>query len=392
VARIFSTSTLGSFFNQSSYSYPVPGSINYFWNFGFYSGICLTIQFLTGFLLAMYYVPTVEGAFLSVEHIMRDINYGWLIRYFHANGASFFFIAVYVHIARGLYFGSYSYPRTPVWIAGVAILLNMIAVAFLGYVLPWGQMSLWGATVITNLFSAIPFLGESVVVLLWGGYTIGTPTLGHFFSLHFGLSFLLLGLTFLHLFLLHLYGSNNPLGLEASFDTKPIYPYFFLKDLFGLVFFISFFSGMVFFYPNFLGHPDNYTPANPMVTPAHIVPEWYFLPFYAILRAVPDKLFGVLALASSILILALVPFLDDTTVRSNFFKPLRKFLFWFFVFNFIFLGWLGGQPVKQPFLDYSQGAALFHFCYFLFLIPIFNFFEGLMFLNLALSTDQTRNG
>lgn len=373
--------------NKSSYGYPVPTSISYFWNFGFYAGICLGIQFLTGFLLAMYYVPTVEGAFLSVEHIMRDINHGWLIRYLHANGASFFFIAVYIHVARGLYFGSYYYPRGPVWFAGVAILLNMVAVAFLGYVLPWGQMSLWGATVITNLFSAIPYLGESVVVLLWGGYTIGTPTLGHFFSLHFLLSFLLLGLTLLHLFLLHVYGSGNPLGLEAGFDVKPIHPYFSLKDLFGLILFLIGFSCVVFFYPNFLGHPDNYIPANPMVTPAHIVPEWYFLPFYAILRAIPDKLLGVLALAASILVLFLVPFLDVSMVRSNLFKPLRKILFWFFIFNFIFLGWLGGQPVKQPFLDYSQLAAVFYFSYFIVLVPVLNFFEEIFFSTFAVDLD-----
>lgn len=314
------------------FNYPAPSTLSYFWNFGVYSTICLLIQILTGIILTMYYIPNIDLAFSSVEYIMRELNYGWLIRYVHANGASMFFIVVYIHMFRGLFFNSYMHPRELLWVIGVLILLLMIIIAFMGYVLPWGQMSYWGATVITNLFTAIPFVGSFIVTWLWGGFTIGTATIGHFFGLHILLSFVLVGLVSFHIFLLHQYGSNNPLGFEASFDFKFFYPFFIIKDIYGIIYFFLFFSLFLFFMPNFLGHSDNYIMANPMVTPAHIVPEWYFLPFYAILRAIPDKLLGVIALLFAIVVLFIIPYIEFNLIRSFKFKVFSNYIFWFFFF------------------------------------------------------------
>lgn len=357
------------------YNYPAPSTLSYFWNFGVYSFVCLLVQIFTGILLTMYYIPNIDLAFFSVEYIMRDLNYGWLIRYTHANGASMFFIVVYIHMFRGLFFNSYMHPRELLWVIGVIILFLMIAIAFMGYVLPWGQMSFWGATVITNLFSAIPVIGSYIVIWLWGGFTIGTATMGHFFGLHILLSFILAGLVFLHMFILHQYGSNNPLGFDISFDFKFFYPYFIIKDLYGLVFFSIFFSIFLFFLPNYLGHTDNYIMANPMVTPPHIVPEWYFLPFYAILRAIPDKLLGVLALLFAIVVLVIIPFFEFNIIRSLHFKPISNILFWFFFCICLLLGWVGGQSVKYPYVNLSQLLSISYFDYFLFSGPFFSSFE-----------------
>jgi len=311
---------------------------------------------------------------------MRDVNYGWLLRYFHSNGASMFFIIVYVHIFRGLYYGSYVYPRSNVWIIGVLILLVMIITAFLGYVLPWGQMSFWGATVITNLCSAIPVFGTDIVYWLWGGFSVDNPTLNRFFSFHFLLPFVLVAMTFVHIFFLHLSGSNNPLGISfASGTYVPFYPYYIIKDLFGFIIFMAFWFYFVFFVPNVLGHSDNYIPANPLVTPPHIVPEWYFLPFYAILRAIPDKLSGVLALLFSILILLILPFLTFSFIRTFRFKPASQVIFFFFLFVTVLLGWLGSKPVGYPYYELAQIFTIFNFIILLFMLPVLSFFENFFF-------------
>jgi quinol-cytochrome oxidoreductase complex cytochrome b subunit len=307
--------------------YPTPSNLSYLWSFGSVAGLMLVIQIITGVLLAMHYTPHVDLAFISVEHIMRDVNYGWLIRYTHANGASFFFIVVYSHIFRGLYYGSYMHPREHLWCSGVIIFILMMATAFMGYVLPWGQMSFWGATVITKLFSAIPFIGDSIVQWLWGGFSVDNACLNRFFSLHFLLPFLIAGLVIVHLSLLHKDGSNNPLGIESQTDRVNFYPYFYVKDLLAFITLVLFFSFFIFYFPNDLGHPDNYIPANPMVTPAHIVPEWYFLPFYAILRSIPDKLGGVVAMGGALVVLLILPFINTSEIRSSRFRPIyRKFL------------------------------------------------------------------
>jgi len=311
-----------SFIDSHIIDYPTPINLNYMWSFGSTAGICLVIQIITGIFLAMHYTPHIVYAFSSVEHIMRDVNNGWLIRYLHANGASMFFIVVYCHIFRGLYFGSYMYPRGRLWASGVAIFFIMMATGFMGYVLPWGQMSFWGATVITNLFSAIPFIGGSIVEWLWGGFSVDNATLNRFFSLHYLMPFVIAGLVIIHLSLLHSDGSNNPLGLNKSIDTVPFYPYFYVKDLLAFLILILFFSFFLFFAPNVLGHSDNYIPANPLVTPPHIVPEWYFLPFYAILRSIPDKLGGVAAMIGAILVLGLLPVFNFSEVRSSKFRPI----------------------------------------------------------------------
>jgi len=316
-----------SFIDSHIIDYPTPVNLNYMWSFGSTAGICLVIQIITGIFLAMHYTPHITFAFGSVEHIMRDVNNGWLLRYLHANGASMFFIVVYCHIFRGLYFGSYIYPRGKLWASGVIIFLLMMATAFMGYVLPWGQMSFWGATVITNLFSAIPFIGSSIVEWLWGGFSVDNATLNRFFSLHYLMPFVIAGLVLIHLSLLHKDGSNNPLGVNKNIDTIPFYPYFYVKDLFAFLILIFFFSFFVFFYPNVLGHSDNYIPANPLVTPPHIVPEWYFLPFYAILRSIPDKLGGVVAMISAILTLLLLPVINTSEIRSSKFRPFFWYLF-----------------------------------------------------------------
>jgi len=362
-------------FNDFLVDYPTPSNISYWWNFGILAGLCLVIQILTGIFLAMHYTPHIDLAFLSVEHIMRDVNYGWLIRYAHANGASMFFIVVYIHIFRGLYYGSYASPRELLWIVGVAIFFLMMATAFMGYILPWGQMSFWGATVITNLASAIPIIGENIVHWLWGGFSVDNATLNRFFSLHYLLPFIIAGLVGLHLILLHEDGSNNPLGIDSKTDKIPFYPYFYVKDLFGAIIFAIFFSIFLYFYPNLLGHPDNYIEANPLVTPAHIVPEWYFLPFYAILRSIPDKLGGVVAMLLAILVLFLLPFINTSEIRSSQFRPIHRILFWLLLVDSFILGWIGGQTPETPYIQIGQAATVYYFAYFLIFIPALGIIE-----------------
>jgi quinol-cytochrome oxidoreductase complex cytochrome b subunit len=368
--------SLLAFVDSHIINYPTPINLNYMWSFGSTAGICLVIQILTGIFLAMHYTPHIDYAFLSVEHIMTDVNNGWLIRYAHANGASMFFIVVYCHIFRGLYYGSYIYPRGMLWGSGVIIFLLMMATAFMGYVLPWGQMSFWGATVITNLFSAIPFVGQSIVEWLWGGFSVSNATLNRFFSLHYFMPFAITGLVLLHLSLLHKDGSNNPLGINTNVDYVSFYPYYYVKDLFAFFIFASLFAFFIFFYPNTLGHPDNYIPANPLVTPPHIVPEWYFLPFYAILRSIPDKLGGVVAMISAILVLLLLPLLNTSEIRSSKFRPLFSFFYWFLVADFIILGWIGQKPVESPYIEIGMGATVFYFVFLLIFIPLIGIIEN----------------
>jgi len=355
--------------------YPTPINLSYLWSFGFTAAFCLGVQIVTGIFLAMHYTPHIDLAFSSVEHIMRDVNNGWLIRYLHANGASMFFIVVYTHMFRGLYYGSYMQPREHLWCSGVLIFLLMMATAFMGYVLPWGQMSFWGATVITNLFSAIPFVGPSIVEWLWGGFSVDNATLNRFFSLHYLMPFAIAGLVIAHIALLHRDGSNNPVGIDSSVDKIPFYPYFYFKDLFSVLVFITFFSVFVFYYPNSLGHPDNYIPANPMVTPAHIVPEWYFLPFYAILRAIPDKLGGVLAMFGSILALGLLPWLDTSKVRSCLFRPVWRYCVLLFAINFLVLMYMGGKPAEGIYVLISRIGTAYWFLFIFVLAPLVGFLE-----------------
>jgi len=373
--RIVKSNSIFSFIYRFTVSYPSPSNFNYFWGFGFLALMFLLIQIATGIFVAMHYIPNVDLAFFSVEHIMRDVNYGWLLRYLHSNGASMFFIVVYLHIFRGLYYGSYIYPRHLLWLTGVSILLLMILTAFMGYVLPWGQMSFWAATVITNFLTVVPYFGKDLVQWVWGGYSVNNATLNRFFSLHYLFPFLIFALSLLHLILLHNSGSNNPLGVNSKVDTVPFTPYYLIKDFYGISAFFIFFSIFVFFMPNYLGHPDNYILANPMVTPPHIVPEWYFLPFYAILRSVPNKLLGVLVMVLSIIVLFFLPFFSFLNIRSNIFKPLHKLLFWFFLLDCLILGWVGGKPVETPYTEIGQFATFFYFFYFLFLLPLVNFFE-----------------
>ena len=353
-------------------SFPTPRNFNYFWNFGALAMVNLMIMIATGIFLAMHYTPHTAYAFDSVERIMRDVNFGWLIRSVHANGASMFFIVVYVHIWRGLYYGSYKAPRELLWMLGVVIFLLMMATAFMGYVLPWGQMSFWGATVITNLFSAFPIVGEWIVQLLWGGFSVDNPTLNRFFSLHYLLPFVIVGVVFLHVVALHITGSNNPLGIEPKGpqDTLPFHPYYTAKDSFGLVIYFIVFAGLVFFAPNYLGHPDNYIPADPLVTPAHIVPEWYFLPFYAILRAVPNKLGGVLLMFASIAVLFVLPWLDSSPVRSMRFRPMARIAFLLWTVAFFVLLYCGGMPAEEPYVTVSRIATAYYFAYFLVILPL----------------------
>jgi len=374
-----------SFTQEHLIDYPTPKNLNYWWNFGSLAGITLTIMIVTGIVLAMHYTPHVDYAFESVERIMRDVNYGWLIRYVHMNGGSMFFAVVYIHIFRGLYYGSYKAPREMLWIIGIIILLTMMATAFLGYVLPWGQMSFWAATVITNMFSAFPLIGEPIVTWLWGGFSVDNPTLNRFFSLHYLLPFVIFGLVFVHLWALHVHHSSNPLGIDTKGpqDILPFHPYYTIKDLFGLGVFMLVFLGFVFFAPNFFVEPDNYIKANPMQTPTHIVPEWYLTPFYAILRAItfdiwfiPAKLIGVIAMFGSVLILVLVPWLDTSKVRSARFRPIYKQVYWFFVIDCIVLGWVGfNSPDAMfmgavSFLRIGQVATAYYFLHLLVVLPV----------------------
>jgi ubiquinol-cytochrome c reductase cytochrome b/c1 subunit len=358
--------------NHEYNEYPMPKNCNYLWSFGAIAMVVLITMIVSGISLAMNYTPHTAYAFQSVERIMRDVNFGWLIRYIHMNGASMFFIAVFIHIFRGLYFGSYKAPREILWILGVVILLLMMATAFMGYVLPWGQMSFWGATVITNLFSAFPIIGDHIVTWLWGGFSVDNPTLNRFFALHYLLPFVLLGVVFLHVAAVHVHGSNNPVGIDIKGpqDSLPFHPYFTMKDTFGLGVFLLFFAGFVFFAPNYMGHPDNYIPANPLVTPAHIVPEWYFLPFYAILRAVPDKLGGVLGMFGAIAVLFVVPWLDTSKVRSANYRPLYRQFFWVLVVACVLLGYAGSQPAEGIWLIIARVAAIYYFAHFLIILPL----------------------
>ena len=352
--------------------YPAPRNLNYWWNFGSLAGVILVIMIVTGVVLAMHYTPNADLAFDSVERIMRDVNYGWLIRYIHMNGASMFFLIVYIHLLRGLYYGSYKYPRELLWMLGVVILLLMIATAFMGYVLPWGQMSYWAATVITNLFSAIPVVGQDIVTLLWGGFTVGNPTLNRFFSLHYLLPFVIVGIVLLHLVALHQHGSNNPLGIDkrGPQDIIPFHPYYTIKDLFGLMVLLLVFGVFVFYLPNAATSPDNYIPANPLVTPNHIVPEWYLLPYYAILRSVPNKLLGVIMAFGSLLLLFIVPWLDTSRVRSARFRPVYKWVFWLLPIDVIALGYVGSQPPAGFVVTLGQIATIYYFFHFLILMPL----------------------
>ena len=363
-------------FRKELKEYPTPKNLNYLWNFGSLAGITLVIMILSSIFLAMHYVPHVDKAFDSVERIMREVNGGWLIRYIHMNGASMFFIVVYLHIFRGLYYGSYKKPRELLWILGVVILLLMMATAFMGYVLPWGQMSFWGATVITNLFSAFP-MGESIVQWLWGGFSVDNPTLNRFFVLHYLLPFMIVGVVMLHIVSLHQFGSNNPTGIDAKKKDKiPFHPYYTIKDLFGLGVFLTIYAFFVFFAPNFFGEPDNYIQANPLVTPPHIVPEWYFLPFYAILRSIPSKLGGVLAMLGAVFTLVIIPWLDTHPVRSGRYRPLFKKLFWVMVINTIVLGWIGAKPPEGIYLLIGRMATAYYFVHFLILYPLLSRYEN----------------
>jgi quinol-cytochrome oxidoreductase complex cytochrome b subunit len=356
--------------------YPAPKNLNYFWNFGSLAGFMLVTMILTGIFLAMNYTPNVHMAFDSVERIMRDVNYGWLMRYMHFNGASFFFIAVYIHVFRGLYYGSYKSPREVLWWIGVIIMIVMMATAFMGYVLPWGQMSFWGATVITNLFSVIPVVGKMITTLLWGGFSVDNPLLNRFFALHYLLPFVIVGLVFMHIWALHIPGSNNPLGIEvAPADKIPFHPYYTAKDAFGLGVFLLFYFTMVFWFPNALGDPVNYVKANPLVTPASIVPEWYLLPFYAMVRSIPNALIGVAAMFGSLLVLFALPWLDTSRIRSATFRPIYRVLFWLLLANMIMLGWCGAQHPEGLPLILSRVGTFWYFFHMFVLLPVVGWIE-----------------
>jgi ubiquinol-cytochrome c reductase cytochrome b subunit len=375
--RIFKSHPLLKLVNSYVIDSPQPSNLSYLWNFGSLLAFCLIIQIITGVTLAMHYNPSVLEAFNSVEHIMRDVNNGWLIRYLHSNTASAFFFLVYLHIGRGLYYGSYRAPITLVWIIGTVILILMIATAFLGYVLPYGQMSLWGATVITNLMSAIPWVGHDIVEFIWGGFSVNNATLNRFFALHFVLPFVLAALVLMHLIALHdSAGSGNPLGVSGNYDRLPFAPYFIFKDLVTIFLFILILSVFVFFMPNILGDSENYVMANPMQTPPAIVPEWYLLPFYAILRSIPNKLLGVIAMFSALLILLAMPFTDLSRNRGIQFRPLSKIAFYIFVANFLILMVLGAKHVESPFIEFGQISTVIYFSHFLIVVPAISLFEN----------------
>ncbi len=357
--------------------FPNPRNLNYWWTFGGILAFMLMSQIVTGVVLVMHYTPETTLAFDSVEHIMRDVNYGWLLRYAHANGASMFFIAVYIHMFRGFYYGSYKAPREVLWLLGVVIYLLMMATGFMGYVLPWGQMSFWGATVITSLFSAIPVVGNSITTWLWGGYSVDNATLNRFFSLHYLLPFMILGVVILHIWALHVAGPGNPVGVEKKSpkDTLAFHPYFTVKDGFALVCFLIFYAWFVFYIPNFLGDADNYIEANPLQTPVHIVPEWYYLPFYAILRSIPSKLGGVIAMFGAIVLFAFLPWLDRSPVRSGNYRPVFKIFFWIFVAVTLALGYIGSQPPEGNMVLYGQLLTAYYFIFFLVILPLIGLFE-----------------
>jgi ubiquinol-cytochrome c reductase cytochrome b/c1 subunit len=368
---------IGALIHSSFIVYPTPRNLNYWWTFGGILSFMLGVQIITGIVLAMHYTPHVDLAFNSVEAIMRDVNYGWLLRYVHANGASMFFLAAYIHMFRGMYYGSYKEPREVLWILGVILLLLMIMTGFMGYVLVWGQMSFWAAKVITNLFSAIPVVGDSIVTWLWGGYAVGNPTLNRFYSLHYLLPFVIAGVVVLHIWALHVVGQNNPTGVEpkSEKDTVAFTPYATIKDGFMMVVFCILFAWFVFYIPAYLGHPDNYIMANPAQTPPEIVPEWYYLPFYAILRAIPNKLLGVMALGASILILAFLPWLDTSPVRSGRYRPLFRFFFWLFVVVCIGLGYLGSQQPAGWYVVFARLFTVYYFAFFLIILPLLGLVE-----------------
>nr|YP_002836203.1 apocytochrome b [Nakaseomyces castellii]CAX36933.1 apocytochrome b [Nakaseomyces castellii] len=358
---------------------PQPSSINYWWNLGSLLGLCLVIQIMTGVFMAMHYSSNIELAFNSVEHIMRDVNMGYVIRYMHANTASMFFICMYIHIGKAIYYGSYRSPRTTVWIVGVIIFVATMAAAFLGYCCVYGQMSHWGATVITNLFSAIPFVGKDIVMWLWGGFSVANPTLQRFFALHFLVPFVIAALVLMHMLALHVHGSSNPLGITGNMDRIPMHNYFVFKDLVTVFVFLIVLSLFVFYSPNTLGHPDNYIPGNALVTPASIVPEWYLLPFYAILRSIPDKLLGVITMFGAILVLLTLPYTDRSVIRGNSFKVISKFMFFLFVFNFVLLGKLGMEHIEVPYILMSKISTILYFAYFLVFVPIVSTIENVLF-------------
>ena len=387
--RIFKSHPFLKMVNSYVIDSPQPSNISYLWNFGSLLAFCLIIQIVTGVTLAMHYNPSVLEAFNSVEHIMRDVNNGWLIRYLHSNTASAFFFLVYLHIGRGLYYGSYRAPRTLVWTIGTVIFILMMATAFLGYVLPYGQMSLWGATVITNLMSAIPWVGQDIVEFIWGGFSVNNATLNRFFSLHFVLPFVLAALALMHLIALHdSAGSGNPLGVSGNYDRLPFAPYFIFKDLITIFLFIIVLSIFVFFMPNILGDSENYVMANPMQIPAAIVPEWYLLPFYAILRSIPNKLLGVIAMFSSLLILLIMPFTDLGRSRGIQFRPLSKIAFYIFIANFLILMQLGAKHVESPFIEFGQISTVIYFSYFLIIVPIISLLENSL---IELSINSNKN-
>ena len=361
--------------------FPTPRNLNYWWTFGGILTFMLALQMMTGIVLAMHYVPSADGAFDSVEKIMRDVNWGWLLRYAHAVGASMFFVALFIHTFRGLYYGSYKAPREVLWILGVLILLLMIATAFMGYSLVWGQMSFWAVTVITNLFSSldslIPGLGTTLVEWIWGGFAVGGPTLNRLYSLHYLLPFVIAGVVILHIWALHVPGNNNPTGVDVKTerDTIPFHPYYSIKDGFAIVLFLIVFAALLFYVPNYLSHPDNYIPANPLQTPPHIVPEWYFLPFYAILRAIPSKLFGVIGMFGAIAVLFIVPWLDTSRIRSTSYRPIYKWFFWLFVITCIALGYLGAQAPDGWYLFFGRAFTIYYFAFFLLIMPIVGLIE-----------------